>query len=264
VGGIDAASAERGVDLYNSLLDFDDRPDLPRPNGVWNLGSCEASELAKLAETTYRDVNIGLANQFAQFADKHDINIFDVIAACNSQVFSHIHLPGVAVGGHCIPVYPQMYLWNDPDATIVRAARTANKSMPKYAVEQLAQALGNLKNKRIVVLGAAYRNGVKETAFSGVFDLVAELRAAGAISLVHDPLYTDDELGHYGFDAFHLGESADGAIVQTDHAAYASLQPGDLPGMKAIVDGRNILGAALKTAVAITTIGAPTSSSMSA
>jgi UDP-N-acetyl-D-mannosaminuronate dehydrogenase len=131
-------------------------------------------------------------------------------------------------------------------------------------VEQLAQALGNLKNKRIVVLGAAYRNGVKETAFSGVFDLVAELRAAGAISLVHDPLYTDDELGHYGFDAFHLGESADGAIVQTDHAAYASLQPGDLPGMKAIVDGRNILGAALKTAVAITTIGAPTSSSMSA
>ena len=63
VGGIDAASAERGVDLYSSLLDFDDRPDLQRPNGVWNLGSCEASELAKLAETTYRDVNIGLANQ---------------------------------------------------------------------------------------------------------------------------------------------------------------------------------------------------------
>jgi nucleotide sugar dehydrogenase len=100
VGGINASSAEQGVDLYKSLLDFDDRPDLSRPNGVWNLGSCEASELAKLAETTYRDVNIGLANQFAQFADKHDINIFDVISACNSQVFSHIHLPGVAVGGH--------------------------------------------------------------------------------------------------------------------------------------------------------------------
>ena len=262
VGGINATSAERGVDLYNSLLDFDDRPDLPRPNGVWNLGSCEASELAKLAETTYRDVNIGLANQFAQFADKHDINIFDVIAACNSQVFSHIHLPGVAVGGHCIPVYPQMYLWNDPDATIVRAARTANKSMPKYAVEQLTQALGTLKDKRIVVLGAAYRNGVKETAFSGVFDLVAELRSAGATALVHDPLYTDDELGHYGFEAFHLGETADGAIVQTDHVAYASLQPSDLPGMKAIIDGRNILGAAVKASIAVTTIGAPSPSSM--
>jgi UDP-N-acetyl-D-mannosaminuronate dehydrogenase len=75
-------------------------------------------------------------------------------------------------------------------------------------------------------------------------------------------LYTDDELGHYGFDAFHLGESADGAIVQTDHAAYASLQPSDLPGMKAIIDGRNILGAAVKASISVTTIGAPSPSSM--
>ena len=260
IGGINASSAEQGVDLYKSLLDFDERPDLSRPNGVWNLGSCEASELAKLAETTYRDVNIGLANQFAQFADKHDINIFDVISACNSQVFSHIHLPGVAVGGHCIPVYPQMYLWNDPNATIVRAARAANKAMPKYAVELLAQELNQLRDKQIVVLGAAYRNGVKETAFSGVFDLVAELRALGANALVHDPLYSDEELNHYGFEAFHLGDTADGAIVQTDHASYASLQASDFPGMKAIVDGRNILGAALKAAVPVITIGAPSTS----
>jgi UDP-N-acetyl-D-mannosaminuronate dehydrogenase len=75
-------------------------------------------------------------------------------------------------------------------------------------------------------------------------------------------LYTDDELGNYGFAAFHLGESADGAIVQTDHTAYASLQPSDLPGMKAIIDGRNILGAAVKAAISVTTIGAPSPSSM--
>jgi nucleotide sugar dehydrogenase len=262
VGGIDKASAQRGVAFYEAVLDFDDRPDLDQPNGVWNLGSCEASELAKLAETTYRDVNIGLANQFARFADQHDINIFDVIKACNSQVFSHIHLPGVAVGGHCIPVYPQMYLWNDPDATIVRAARTANKSMPIYAVEQLALALGELPGKRVVVFGAAYRNGVKETAFSGVFDLVAGLRAAGAAVFVHDPLYTDEELSHYGFEAFHLGEAADGAIIQTDHKAYAELQRVDIAGVQAIVDGRNILNQEIKNAIPVLTIGAPCPSSM--
>ena len=69
VGGIDEASAAHGVRFYEAVLDFDERPDLARPNGVWDLGSAEASELAKLAETTYRDVNIGLANQFARFAD---------------------------------------------------------------------------------------------------------------------------------------------------------------------------------------------------
>src|SRR4029453_15272759 len=69
VGGIDAASAERGGRFYQAVLDFDERADLEQPNGVWDLGSSEASEMAKLAETTYRDVNIALANQFARFAD---------------------------------------------------------------------------------------------------------------------------------------------------------------------------------------------------
>ena len=70
--------------------------------------------MAKLAETTYRDVNIGLANQFAKFADKAGIDVYAVIEACNSQPYSHIHQPGIAVGGHCIPVYPRLYLHNDP------------------------------------------------------------------------------------------------------------------------------------------------------
>src|ERR687890_193610 len=79
VGGVDAASAQRGVEFYEAVLDFDDRPDLERPNGVWDLGSAEAAELAKLAETTYRDVNIGLANQFAVFAATEGIDVYQVI-----------------------------------------------------------------------------------------------------------------------------------------------------------------------------------------
>ncbi|HLK42716.1 MAG TPA: nucleotide sugar dehydrogenase, partial [Thermoleophilia bacterium] len=91
VGGIDAASGRRGVEFYEQVLEFDHRRDLTRPNGVWNLGSAEAAEMAKLAETTYRDVNIGLANTFARYADKIGVDIAAVIEACNSQPFSHIH-----------------------------------------------------------------------------------------------------------------------------------------------------------------------------
>ena len=114
VGGIDPESEKRGIEFYESVLDFDERDDLPKPNGVWPMGSAEAAEMAKLAETTYRDVNIGLANQFARFADKNGIDVYAVIEACNSQPYSHIHQPGIAVGGHCIPVYPRLYLHNDP------------------------------------------------------------------------------------------------------------------------------------------------------
>ncbi|SFS00391.1 nucleotide sugar dehydrogenase [Agrococcus baldri] len=240
IGGLSATGAERGRAFYEAVLTFDERPDLARENGVWDLGSAEAAEMAKLAETTYRDVNIGLANQFAVYADSVGVDVYQVIEACNSQPYSHIHRPGIAVGGHCIPVYPRLYLATDGNAEIVRTARKFNASMPERLVARASSTLGGLDGLNAVVLGAAYRGGVKETAFSGVFATAEALKAAGATVRVHDPLYSDDELASLGFDAFHIGDTADVAIVQTDHSDYASLSASDLPGLKLLVDGRNI------------------------
>ena len=256
IGGIDPASAAKGMAFYESVLDFDPRTDLTRANGVWDLGSAEASEMAKLAETTYRDVNIGLANQFALFAEGAGIDVQQVIAASNSQPFSHIHQPGIAVGGHCIPIYPRFYLWNDPTATVVRAAREANAQMPAHAVDLLADELSSLSGKRIAVLGASYRGGVKETAFSGVFPVVGALAERGATVFVHDPMYSDNELSGLGFTPFHLGEKVDGAIVQADHVQYRTLSARDLPGVVAIVDGRRVLDPLSFPGIALRVIGA--------
>ena len=240
VGGISTDSELRGVAFYDSVLEFDERDDLPRPNGVWPMGSAEAAEMAKLAETTYRDVNIGLANQFAKFADKSGIDVYRVIEACNSQPYSHIHQPGIAVGGHCIPVYPRLYLHNDPEATVVAAAREANASMPEYAVSRLQEAYGDLTGATVAVLGAAYRGGVKETAFSGVFAVVDALRARGAKVVVHDPLYSDEELEAFGWEPFHLGDATNAAIIQADHREYGELVASDLAGARVVLDGRRI------------------------
>ncbi|GAA4233740.1 nucleotide sugar dehydrogenase [Actinomadura meridiana] len=256
VGGVDEASARHGVEFYEQVLDFDERPDLDRPNGVWDLGSAEAAELAKLAETTYRDVNIGLANQFARYAGSVGVDVMKVIEACNTQPFSHIHRPGIAVGGHCIPVYPRMYLWNDPAATVVAAARDANVAMPAYAVGLLAGTYGDLTGAPVLVLGAAYRGGVKETAFSGVFPTVEALRERGAVPYVSDPMYTPEELEALGLPA-HRGEPVTAAIVQADHVEYRDLTPDALPGVKAMVDGRRITDPARWAGVAHTVIGAP-------
>ncbi len=255
VGGIDAASEAAGVAFYESVLQFDTRDDLPRPNGVWRMGSAEAAEMAKLAETTYRDVNIGLANQYARFADAHGIDVAVVIEACNSQPYSHIHTPGIAVGGHCIPVYPRLYLYNDPSATVVAAAREANAAMPEYAVARLAEAHGDLDGQRVAVLGAAYRGGVKETAFSGVFPVVAALRAAGADVGVHDPLYTEEEIAGYGWAPYRLGTPADAVVVQADHAGYRQLGPADLPSVRTLLDGRGVVDPAGFPGVRVVRIG---------
>ena len=254
VGGIDDASTRLAISFYESVLQFDDRDDLPRGNGVWNLGSSEAAELAKLAETTYRDINIGFANELARYADQHGIDIAHVIDSCNSQPFSHIHQPGIAVGGHCIPVYPHFYLAGDPTAEIVAAARRSNDAMPAYAVGRLAERLGSLSGLTVAVLGLAYRGGVKESAFSGAFALVEALRAAGATAVVHDPLYADEELVSAGLTPYHLGQRCDAAIIQADHPEYRSLQSTDLGGAKLVVDGRRCLGAT--TDLDVITLGA--------
>ena len=259
VGGIDEPSTARGIAFYEQVLEFDERPDLGRPNGVWNLGTSEASELAKLAETTYRDVNIGLANTFARYADKIGVDVAGVIEACNSQPFSHIHQPGIAVGGHCIPVYPLMYLWNDPEAEVVRVARAANAAMPEYAVSLLEQEQGELSGTRVAVLGIAYRGGVKETAFSGVFPTVEALRQRGATVLVDDPMYTEDEIRALGFEPYEVGANAepvDAAIIQTDHVEYRTLAPADLPGVSTLIDGRRVTDPAAWQGVRRRMIGA--------
>ena len=257
IGGLDAVGADRARAFYEQVLQFDERPDLERGNGVWDLGSAEAAEMAKLAETTYRDVNIGLANQFARFAADNGIDVHQVIEASNSQPYSHIHLPGMSVGGHCIPVYPRLYLWNDPEATVVRAARAANADMPAYTVGLAAEMAGGLAGKRVAVLGASYRGGVKETAFSGVFPAVAEVTRLGGVALVHDPMYTDDELEKLGFTAYHLGEPVDVVLVHTNHADYANTTAADFPGLQVLVDGRSIMTEGGFPGVAVRVVGKP-------
>lgn len=241
VGGLDAPSTARAVDFYSTMLQFNERTDLARPNGVWDVGTAEAAELVKLAETTYRDVNIALANEFAVFADSIGLDVYSVIEAANSQPYSHIHQPGIAVGGHCIPVYPHLYLSTHESAQMPATSRRVNDAMPDYAVSLLESFAGDLGGRRVAVLGLAYRGGVKESAFSGVFGTVAALRKRDALPLVHDPLYSDDEIHAFGFEPYHFGGAVDAAVLQADHREYLTMTPGHLPGVTAVIDGRNVL-----------------------
>ncbi|HEX6388037.1 MAG TPA: nucleotide sugar dehydrogenase, partial [Solirubrobacteraceae bacterium] len=80
VGGLSPEGEARGVQLYDAFI----APE------VRAMGGAEAAELTKLVETTYRDVNIALANEFARHADALGIDVQQVIDAANSQPFSHV------------------------------------------------------------------------------------------------------------------------------------------------------------------------------
>jgi nucleotide sugar dehydrogenase len=249
VGGTSAASTERAIKFYKHVLDDGTE--------IRAVASAETAELTKLAETTYRDVNIAYANELARYAARRGIDVLEVIGAANSQPYSHIHQPGVGVGGHCIPVYPH-FLFNDaPELRLPPIAREINEDMAGWAVDRIEDCVGSLDGETVLVLGIAYRGDVREDAFSSAFRLRDELAAAGARVFAHDPYFDAEHLRGLGFEPYDLErpEPVKVAVLQAAHEAYASLDPSALPGLELFIDGRNALDAAAFRAAGIDYLG---------
>jgi nucleotide sugar dehydrogenase len=236
VGGIDKASTDAAVAFYRSVLDAE----------VWPVENCETAEFAKLAETTYRDVNIALANQLALYGGSREVNVTEAFRAANSQPYSHIHRPSLGVGGHCIPVYPHFLLGDatNGELSLVRDGRSINDRMAEVGIRQLDKALGGLEGRRVLVLGAAYRENVKELAFSTVFPVVDLLQRAGAHVLLHDPLYRPEELAALEaevVDDLDTARDVEAVVVQAWHKQFEDLDWTRFKGLKAVLDGRGTL-----------------------
>lgn len=246
VGGVDRPSVEAAVAFYRSVLEAD----------VIAMASTDEAEFVKLIETTYRDVNIALANEFACFADAHGLNVAAAIAAANTQPYSHIHMPGVGVGGHCIPVYPYFLLAGveqcpphllPPDElsmlTLPHSARRINDAMAEYAVRRIESIVGQLAGRSVLILGVAYRGGVREPAFTSARLLQEALLARGAIVYVDDPLFSERELQELGYTSL-IPESEDeicAILLQADHQVYQGFDFSRFSRCQVVLDGRRAL-----------------------
>ncbi|MGH2588121.1 MAG: nucleotide sugar dehydrogenase [Dehalococcoidia bacterium] len=228
VGGIDPASAERAAAFYRAAHDVD----------VIALSSAEAAEFCKLAESIERDVNIALANELALYAAAHGVDFFEVLPAANSQPQSHLLRPGLGVGGHCMPVYPYLLTGDAERAELTLAGRSINDGMPRHAAGLLDDALGGLRDRRVLVLGLTYRPGVKEAAYSPALTLIRELERRGADCRGHDPLLTPEEIARLGVAPATPdgGEPFDLVVIHTADSAYAGLDVREIPGLQAVLD----------------------------
>lgn len=250
VGGVGPASTDRAAAFYDSVLDAE----------IVAMTSAEAAEFSKLADTTYRDVNIALANEFARYAERVGVDIHEVIAAANSQPYSHIHQPGIGVGGHCIPVYPHFLLSRAPELELVDLSRRTNDGQVGLAIRTLQLELGGLADVPVLVLGLTYRHGVHELAYSRALPLIERLAIQGAAVSAWDPLLTPEEIARTGATPWTWGEPGPfrAVITQTADPRFAELDPGWFPELALLFDGRDSLrGLALPEAVTYRGIGVP-------
>ena len=245
VGGFDEKSTSAAVAFYRSVLDAE----------IITMVSTDEAEFVKLIETTYRDVNIALANEYARFADAHGLDAAAAIRAANTQPYSHILSPGVGVGGHCIPVYPYFLLAGveklDPFTlnpelsmlTLPRSARRINDAMAEYAVQRIEAVIGSLAYRSVLILGVAYRGDVHEPAFTSAKLLQNALLEHGAAVYVDDPLFSDDELSALGYRPF-VSERSDeicAIILQADHRVYQEFDFSRYTNCQLVLDGRGAL-----------------------
>jgi len=236
VGGIDAEATRRAEAFYREQLGL----------RTMAVASSETAEYTKLIESTYRDANIALANTFARTADRLGIDVVEAIAAANSQPMSHIHQPGLGVGGNCIPIYPYLYAAGAAEeAGFALAARTINDQMPSYGIERLRLALDrpSLRGTRVLVMGVTFRPAVKDFANSPALALLRLLRDEGAQVLGADPLLSEAELRRLGFEPTAPPDLAPcdavvfhGAAERPDELAWLGAT-----GARAVLDPRGVL-----------------------
>ena len=233
VGGIGPASTARAAAFYDAVLDTE----------IVAMSNAEAAEFSKLADTTYRDVNIALANEFARYAERVGVDIHEVIAAANSQPYSHIHQPGLGVGGHCIPVYPHFLLSRAPELELVDLSRRTNDGQVGVAIKAIQGELGGLEGVPVLVLGLTYRHGVHELAYSRALPLIERLTHQGAIVSAYDPLLSPEETARCCATPWTWGEPGPfrAILTQTADPIFNQLDATWFPELEVVFDGRDSL-----------------------
>jgi len=221
IGGVDRESALRASRLYSTFV-----------KGNLILTRATIAEMAKVAENSYRDVNIALANELAKIAEKVGVNVFDVINVANKHPRVNIHTPGIGVGGHCLPLDPWFLVEVYPKAEIIPLARKINKSM----VDRVINKLEKEGSKNVLIFGEAYKPDVDDTRESPSLDLYNKLTKKGFNARIYDPVVRESD------DLNEKLESVDTIIIATAHSIFKTLDWEDIVNKlkppKLVVDGR--------------------------
>lgn len=154
VGGINTRSTKVAAELYATIC-----------KGSVFETTAKTAELCKLAENSFRDINIAFANELSLICHKENIDVSNLIQLTNKHPRVNILNPGIGVGGHCIPVDPWFIVSNYPHySSLIVAARKVNNSKINWVLEQIIHQVEFLKliKPKIACLGLAYKADVED------------------------------------------------------------------------------------------------------
>jgi len=224
-------------------------------SGVVTMSSTVAAETEKLFEGIYRDINIALANELAIFCEKIGVPYDEIRSAANSQPFSHLHSPGIGVGGACIPVYPYFVLdvaaKHGVKLQITQLSRSINEQATEFFIGKIINATRFLQKEpshcNFALLGLSFRGGTSDTRLSPALKILSFIEKLGASIRVCDPLVEKIEGKDYEVvkDWRRAAKGADVIIIASDHKEFHEIrmeEASELAGKDlAILDGKSVI-----------------------
>ena len=231
IGMLNEISGKLAKDLYSSFV-----------KGEIYLTNIRTAEFVKLMENTYRDVNISLANEFAQIAEESGINVWEAIELANKHPRVNILKLGPGVGGHCIAIDPWFLTENSTKSRMISLAREINDSMPNYVLQIVRRMLGDAKDPTITVFGVAYKGDVNDTRETPALKFIKLAENEGLKVKVHDPYVKNFEYEIMDYE--DAVKDGDCIVVITDHSVFKEINPETISKLmrrKNVVDCRNIL-----------------------
>ncbi len=202
-GGLHPETPKLISKLYNHIV----------TNGeVYETNSLTA-EIVKTLENAYRDVRIAFSTEIVRYCDENEIDFYKVRDKVNSMLSQTdkatsnpnavpsggLLIPMLGVGGHCLPKDGILLWWrnfqkgNDTSKSLILESRLINDASPVHTFKQAEKAFGDLHDKKIALLGVAYRFNSEDTRNSPTLVLANYLRDNNVDYIMHDPYVKEDD-----------------------------------------------------------------------
>ena len=222
VGGCTEECTEVAAALYRNILEGD----------IHTVSSPAVAEMEKILENTFRNINIGLANEMAILCNRMGIDVWEVIDAAKTKPYGFMPFyPGPGLGGHCIPLDPFYLEWKakeyDYHTRLIETSGEINDSMPEFVLDNVMKILNKhkkaLNGAKVLVLGVAYKNDIDDYRESPAFKVIELLEKNGADVKVNDPYcqvskYKDKT--YHSVDWTEVIDESDIVVITTNHSCY--------------------------------------------
>ncbi|MCT8977261.1 nucleotide sugar dehydrogenase [Clostridium sp. CX1] len=222
VGGCTAECTEVAATLYRNILEGE----------IYTVSSPAVAEMEKILENTFRNINIGLANEMAILCKRMGIDVWEVIDAAKTKPYGFMAFyPGPGLGGHCIPLDPFYLAWKareyDYHTRLIEISGEINDIMPEFVVDNAMKLLNEHKKAmngaKVLLLGVAYKKDIDDPRESPTLKVMEHLEKNGADMIINDPYIPEFKHAgkkYYTVDWKEVIDESDIVIITTDHSCY--------------------------------------------